>query len=204
MKCVSAPAIFPNNDVNHHMNKLRAKRFAMRTEQNIVYAVAKDAPSLQALQERPALGLDKLKWLQRHDRESGNLYGMLPLVKDMPMALTDHIDRHPEKQLLRGKIGRAHSWVLALGEASGTQDGCRMLQRLPVVVFLKFPNAAWKLDGIDEAGVYPIRPKTEPWFLDKGRTHPVIRIIRKPLPIVTAFAINAHASQRAILRCSDY
>ena len=33
---------------------------------------------------------------------------MLPLAVGMPVALTDHIDRNPEKQLLRGKV-----WVSA-------------------------------------------------------------------------------------------
>ncbi len=55
---------------------------------------------------------EKLSWLQRHDKESGDLYGILPLIHGMPVALTDHIDRNPEKQLLRGKIGYVHSWVL--------------------------------------------------------------------------------------------
>ena len=36
---------------------------------------------------------DKVKWLQRHDRECGNLYGMLPLVHGMRVSLTTHIDR---------------------------------------------------------------------------------------------------------------
>ena len=68
-------------------------------------------PSLDALREKPGLAADKLQWLQRHDRESGDLYGMLPLIQNMPVALTDHIDRSPEKQLLRGKVGYIHSWV---------------------------------------------------------------------------------------------
>ena len=62
-----------------------------------MYSVAKDKPSQDALRERPGLIADKIKWLQRHDRECGDLYGMLPLIHGMPVATTDHIDRSPEK-----------------------------------------------------------------------------------------------------------
>ena len=68
----------------------------------MTYCPAKDKPSSDALRERPDLPAQKLTWLQRLDRESGNLYGIVALVKGMPVALTDHIDRSPDKQLLRG------------------------------------------------------------------------------------------------------
>ena len=48
--------------------------------------------------------LQKASWLSRHDRECGDLYGMLPLIEGLPVALTDHVDRNPGKQLLRGKM----------------------------------------------------------------------------------------------------
>jgi len=111
-KFLKAPAIFANNDLKYESNKLRAQQYATRTGQAVTYVIAKDTPSAEALRERPDLPAHKLAWLQRHDRESGNLYGALPLVPGMPVALTDHIDRSPEKQLLRGRVGYIHSWVL--------------------------------------------------------------------------------------------
>ena len=54
---------------------------------------------------------EKFAWLQRRGKECGDLYGVLLLVHGMPVALTDHIDRNPQKQLLRGKIGHIHSWI---------------------------------------------------------------------------------------------
>ena len=143
---------------------------------------------MEALRERPGLVSEKLSWLNRHDRESGDLYGMLPLIHGMPMALTDHIDRNPEKQLLRGTVGYLHSWVLAQGEQSVATSGVRPLLKLPPVVFLKFPGATWTLPGLKEPGLYPIRPKTNTWYLDKNRKHPVLKISRKQLPLAPAFA----------------
>ena len=120
---------------------------------------------------------------------------MLPLVEGMPFALTDHIDRSPDKQLLRGKIGYLHSWILAKDESSSVVDGERVLQKLPEVVFLLFPGEKWKLPSLSVPGLYPIKPRGSMWFLDKGRKHPVLGVRRHQLPLAPAFAITAHASQ---------
>ena len=104
-KFVDAPAIFPNNDIKYATTKLRAQLFATHHRRAITYVTAEDMPSPDVLREKPGIAAEKIKWLQRHDRECGDLYGMLPLMHGMPVALTDHIDRNPEKQLLRGEIG---------------------------------------------------------------------------------------------------
>ena len=72
---------------------------------------------------------------------------MLPLVLGMPMALTDHIDRNPDKQLLRGKIGILHSWVLEDGDNIEYCNGKGITSKIPRVVFLKFREATWTLPG---------------------------------------------------------
>ena len=84
---------------------MRAKLFSSNKHEALTYCIAKDTPSVEALRERPDLPSQKLSWIQRHDRESGDLHGIVMLAKGMPVALTDHIDRSPDKQLLRGKIG---------------------------------------------------------------------------------------------------
>ena len=81
-----------------------------------MYCIATDKPSTQALRERPDLSARKLEFLSRHDRESGDLYGILPLIKGMPVAMTDHIDRSLDKRILRGRVGHVHSWVLSAKE----------------------------------------------------------------------------------------
>ena len=101
---MAAPAIFANNDVKYDANKTRTRSFAAQNCSLITYAFAKDTPSEDTLREKPGIAADKVKWLQRHDRESGDLYGMLPLIHRMPVALTDHIDRNPDVQILRGKL----------------------------------------------------------------------------------------------------
>ena len=64
---------------------------------------ASERQTQRVLKEKPNIAREKLGWLNRHDKDCGSLYGMLPLVKNMPVALEDHLDRNPEKQLLRGE-----------------------------------------------------------------------------------------------------
>ena len=96
---VSAPAFLANDDIKYDVNKMRAQTLASSTNSGIMYCAAKDHPTLDALRARPDLPTKKLEWLNRHDRESGDLYGVLPLIKGMPVAITDHIGRSNEKRI---------------------------------------------------------------------------------------------------------
>ena len=87
------------------MNKLRAQSFASSTNTGILYCSAKDRPSLDALRARPDLPSQKLEWLNRHDRESGDLHGVLPLMKGMPEVMAIHIDRRIDTRMFKGRVG---------------------------------------------------------------------------------------------------
>ena len=125
-----------------------------------------------------------MAWLSRHDRECGDLYGMLPLIEGLPVALTDHVDRSPDKQLLRGKIGKIHSWKTSPTDASVWHDDARILQELPEVVYVEFENCTWQLPGTSEQGIYPLVAIKRNWFLDKGRQYPLLGIQRRQIPLV--------------------
>ena len=86
--------VVPNNDIKYHTNKCRAKLFADLTHQRINYSQAHDKPTAVALRESPRIASRKLDWLQKYDRETANLFGMLPLAQGMRLRLrlTDHFD----------------------------------------------------------------------------------------------------------------
>ena len=73
---------------------------------------------------RQDLPAQKVSWLNRHDRESGDLYGMLPLIIGMPVAVTEHINRSNDIKLLKGRVGYIHSWVLAPDEKVNMKTVC--------------------------------------------------------------------------------
>lgn len=108
----SCPAIFENNDLKHDVRKVRAGRFARNRKDSIIYFTAKDTVTASALSNQPELVTKKMSWLQKHDRQTVDLFGFLPLIKGMPVALTDHLDKSKDKILLRGRVGWIHSWIV--------------------------------------------------------------------------------------------
>jgi len=197
-----AAVIFPNNNVKYDVNKQRAKEYAAETGQGITWACAHDSPCQRVIRGRRHLKEDKRRWLTWHDRDCGELYGMLPLVPDMPVMLQDHLSRSPKCVLLRGKIGKIHSWVLHDKEQSQFHDGQRVLQYVPKVVYVKFEGASWHVRGTPEPGIYPVRPWMRTWFIDKNRKQKVLGVRRFQVPLGPAFAITAHASQGQTLEAA--
>jgi hypothetical protein len=190
------PVIVANNDVKADLNKRRARYWARLRRKGICWVYARDTASVDALAAEPDLLHKKREWLKRHDRECGNLCSMLPLVAGMPVTLTDHIDRNPQKNLLRGRRGYIHSWVYAEDEATRPTHGHAMLQRMPKVIYVQFKDAKWpKLRGTTQKGLYPIRPVNRPWYLDAHRPVPKLKVTRRQFPLIPAFAMTAHASQ---------
>ena len=180
---VDAPAIFPNNDIKYDVNKQRARQYAASHKLGTTWTQAKDKPLPQTLQEKPDLVLQKLSWLSRHDRECGDLYGMVPLIQGLPVALTDHLDRNPDKQLLRGKLGKIHSWKTAATEDSVWESDVRILHQPPEVVYVEFPGCDWQIQGAPGPGIYPITTVKRYWYLDKARRYPRLAIQREQLPL---------------------
>jgi len=190
------PVIVANNDVKADLNKRRARYWARLRRKGMCWVYARDVASAEALASEPDLLHKKREWLKRHDRECGNLCSMLPLVAGMPVTLTDHIDRNPQKNLLRGRRGYIHSWVYAEDEATRPTHGHALLQRMPQVIYVRFKDAKWpKLKGTAQQGLYPIRPVARPWYLDQHRPVPKLKVTRRQFPLIPAFAMTAHAAQ---------
>ena len=104
-----ALSIVAYNDIKFDTCKRRAAEFARNTGQRLLWAPADDVA--MCLLDDPNLQRKKLSWLSRHDKDCGGLYGMLPLVKGMPVALTSHVDRST-KALLRRIQGTLVGWTL--------------------------------------------------------------------------------------------
>jgi len=189
-------AIVANNDVKYDLNKRRAQQWAREHKEAVCWCPAKDGVSLEALTEDPALPEKKKEWLQHHDKECGGLYGMLPLVKGLPVMLTDHVDRNPQKNLLRGRKGVIHSWIYADDEEPTRTGTDVIVRKLPSVIYVYFKDAKWApLGGPKTKGLYPIVPVKKTWYLDKNRPVPKLKITRRQSPLAPAFACTAHFAQ---------
>ena len=84
---MQSTCIFATNTVKYHVNRKRARKFAAEARQRLYYAIAEDHASTEVLAEKPHLDEEKVKWLQRHDRGAGDLYGTLPLCVGAPVAV---------------------------------------------------------------------------------------------------------------------
>ena len=96
------PCAVPNNDMRYEINKNRACLYAAQHEYQLLWCPARDKVRVDVLREDPSLPLKKQDWLRRHDRQCGDLLGMLPLVQNMKMVLTEHIDKDERYQMLKG------------------------------------------------------------------------------------------------------
>ena len=59
-KFITAPAIFPNNDIKCEVNKHRAQVYAAATKQAITWSQAKDKPSSKVLSDKPKIVEERL------------------------------------------------------------------------------------------------------------------------------------------------
>ncbi|CAE7251314.1 pfh1 [Symbiodinium natans] len=181
-KFMCGTVIVANNDAKYQINKDRAASFAQATGLPLRWSVARDKAGTEVMQTQACEKTAKIRWLRYHDMDTEGLLGMLPLAIGLPVQLTQHIDRS-DKYLLKGRLGYVHSWEWPEN------------QQQPRVVYVKFYDADWTLDGSREPGLYPIMPWTRTWKLDKGRKCPVLGVKRTQLPLSPAFAITAHSSQ---------
>ena len=55
------------------------------------------------------------RWLEFHDQKTGGIMGLLPLIKGLPVRLTDHIDRN--LGLYKQTKCTIHGWTLNINEA---------------------------------------------------------------------------------------
>ena len=189
-----ATCIFSTNALKCHVNKLRAHQFAAAHGQALLYAVATDRISTKALSAKPDLAKEKLFWLQRHDKECGNLYGILPLCVGLPVVATEHIDRR--RKILRGCRGTVVGWAAVPSATIATGTGAQIWPELPAAIYVRFETeSAWQLDDNLLPNVYPVAPLRSTWHLDGGRPNPQLSISRRQFPLAPAFASTAHAAQ---------
>ena len=194
-----APCIVPNNDTRTEINKARSRRFAAEREEQLQWCMAEDIISAKALQIEPELGRRKVEFLRRTDKSCGDLSGIVPLVKQMPVFLTQHVDRDPERNLLKGRRGFVEDWILDKEEVEGDPTAKEVvLTRPPVCVILYFPEGTWKLPGL-EPGRYPIQVWKKDWYVDQKQRYPKLRVTRQ-LPFCPGFCWHGEFCARSKLR----
>ena len=91
----AAPYIHPNNLPKYYAQQQRAVVFAKQRQRCVNWVVAHDKPLRQDDQALSDEVLNKKRrgWLSYHDQKTGGIMGLLPLVRGLPMRLSDTVDR---------------------------------------------------------------------------------------------------------------
>ena len=134
-----------------------AETFAVQRGLCINWVVAQGRPlhrDDQALSQE-ALDKKRRRWLGFHDQQTGGIMGVLPLVRGLPMRLTDTVNRG--LKLFRHRRCVLKEWTLHPDEASWVEGGERNLQHQPLCIYLYFPGSTWQIGDL-EPGVYPMEP----------------------------------------------
>ena len=194
----SAPALYSFNVPRYFCTNVRAREFCKQSNVQLSWCYAKDIPLHPGDRELKAEALQNklLAWLRRHDQETSHLPSIYPLAVGMPIRLTENVDRN--RQLYRGRQGTIYGWTLAAGCIPEEVDGEFLLNRLPVVIYLRFPSATWQIGKLPK-GVYPLKPRSRTWKVNK---YTGIEARRTGFWFLPDFGSTAHMIQGATLEAA--
>ena len=140
-----APAVYSFNVPRYYSIQLRAREYAKQHDKQLSWCYAKDIPLHPADRELSAdmLNQKRARWLGRHDQDTCHLTSILALAVGMPVRLTDTVDR--KRQMYRGRRGKIYGWTLHPDCIPEEIDGEWLLDRLPLVIYLRFQVATWQI-----------------------------------------------------------
>ena len=136
----------------------------------------------------------KERLLKYHDRHTGGIPGLLPLVVDLPVRFTDAIDRKAKEQgVFKHTRGVLRGWDLPEEEdirVRGLAEWEIVLQRRPTKLHIEVPTGTKLMPKIGGRSMYTLTTQARPWSLGDAGT---MKLKRYGFPIVPDFGGTAHA-----------
>ena len=191
----AAPYVHPFRHPSYHATQLRALVFAKTAQKRLLWVTAYDkvvSNNLDVPQQREEQR--KERWLEFHDRKTGGLPGLLPLVLDMPMRFTESVSK-AARAMGVFKHTRCILRSVQLPEAESTRLGNIdapevVLKRRPAKLLLEVPTGTKLMPVIDGKRIFTLKVQSKPWALDKAGA---VKIRRFGFPLVPDFGGTAHA-----------
>ena len=133
----AAPYVHPHNVPKYYALQLRALEFAKQRGLCVNWVMAHDKPLHRDDQALSKEALDKKRrhWLGHHDQQTAGIMGLLPLVRGLPVRLTDTVNRG--LKLVRHRQCTVVGWTLHPDEASAMINGERQLRYQPLCIYIK-------------------------------------------------------------------
>ena len=138
---VRAPFIHQNNEPKYNALLVRAVEDAKRggeQPEHILWAIAQDTPlnPAEIAGSPEQVERKRSKWLQYHDQTTCGLPGLLPLYYGMPARVTEKISK--KLRILKHCPCKVVGWVLHSSDVVEAGEHERMLQYLPVCIYVRF------------------------------------------------------------------
>ncbi|CAK9031745.1 unnamed protein product [Durusdinium trenchii] len=173
---------------------LRARRVAALEGKTLLWVVAQDQPLFHMdtddIFEQRAR---RENWLQRHDQATGGIVGLLPLLRGMPVRITQTLPDLKQFGLFKNTRGTLWNWTLHPTDRQGIAQSPApdiVLQDLPVALYVQIADATWTQHRDLPPGVAILRPVVQQWQLE---THGKATIARRGFPVACDFSGTAHS-----------
>ncbi|CAL1152363.1 unnamed protein product [Cladocopium goreaui] len=191
------PFVHGLNAAKYIAANLRAKWVASTRKHKLLWIIAQDTPLFHV--EATELQARRENWLQRHDQSTGGVVGILPLLHNMPIRVTQTLSDLKAFGLFKNTRGILWNWTLhdVDKDAVETAEGRDIvLQRLPLALYVRVAGANWQQHPDLPVGVARIEPVTQTWTLEtNGKT----TVSRRGFPIASDYAGTAHSFMGATL-----
>ena len=132
------------------------------------------------------------RWLEFHDRATGGIPGLLPLVLDLPVRFTEGLGKQAREQgVFKHSRGWLRGWELTPEETTRLEqldDEEVVLYQRPTKLFIEVETATNKMPRMDGKRIFILRVQGKPWSLGQN-----IKLTRYGFPIVPDFGGTAHA-----------
>jgi hypothetical protein len=202
-----APYIHPWNAPKYQAQQLRAISFAKATNQRLLWVTARDWPIPTAEEKFTEARLETLRvqFLQLHDKKTAGIMGLLPLVRNLPVRLTQTEDA--KVGAVKNARGTLIGWTLPESEAArvaALSDAEVVLAHRPEQLLIKLKAPLPGLPDTYGEGVYCMTPKIRVWSRDNAGyakvTHAVSYTCPPSLWPATAGVLPAGGAPRPFRR----
>ena len=168
----AAPYIHPFNEPKYHASQIRALKFGMQTQSLVLWLVAEDRPiskNIELLQDG-SIDERRKQWTTYHDMKTGSIMGLQPLVRSMPLRITQTDQKRKDKRIYKNSRCELYGWVLHPVDQQRFENCCTLelvLQHMLVCLYVRFPKAAWVENDQLGPGIAKLMPTNVVWALDK-------------------------------------
>ena len=175
-----APFVHPFRHPCYHAQQLRAISFAQTHGRRLLWITAYDDPKTvekkhgdEKHEER------KERWMEFHDRFTGGIPGLFPLVLDLPVRFTDAPNASAREQgVFKNARGWLRGWDLMEEEQARLAEMTEpevVLQRRPKHLYIELEAPTREMPRTEGKAIYKLAQQGRMWSLDAAGSVKVMR-----------------------------